>query len=140
MRRRVLPLLALAVAAGCSSAPPKPADISISGTLSVHGGQSWNNIEGEECSMFEAGYSDIRQGAQVVVTDATGKTLALGTLGAGKRHLPEGAAPVARRCAFPFTVQAPGGQDFYGIEVSHRGRLQYTAEQVREPLELTLGD
>lgn len=89
------------------------------------------NVDGVQCA-GRGGYDDIRPGAQVVVTDAAGSTIALGELRGG--HF-EGTS-----CVLEFTVRGvPTGQAFYGVEVSHRGRLQYTEIQVREFLRLSLG-
>lgn len=78
------------------------------------------------------GYSDIRAGAQVVITDAEANTIALGSLGLGK---PDGSS----FCVFPFTVQDVPGRSYYGVEVSHRGRVQYSRGDVGKELALTLG-
>jgi len=80
----------------------------------------------------DGGYSDIRQGAAVTVKDAAGKTLALSQLGAG---VPDGSA-----CRFDFTVSdVPAGEKFYGVEVSRRGVVQYTEDQMRAGVTLSLG-
>ena len=148
MRSLVLALsIATTLAAGCASSQPEPSPsvsvpalLSIGGTVSVAGGVSQNGLDGEPCALAEAGYEDIRDGAQVVITDASSKTIAVGKLGPGKMRRPGGADASDRHCVFAFEVSAPRGHDFYGIEVSHRGRLQYTAAQLQAPLELTLGD
>lgn len=106
-----------------------PNAIPISGTVTLNDGFG---VEGLPCS-GEGGYGDIREGAQVVVTDAASKTLAVGALGPGRRD-------AKQDCEFAFSVTAPSGQQFYGLEISHRGRLQYSAAQVSKPLQLSLGD
>ncbi|MEV1245104.1 hypothetical protein [Nonomuraea sp. NPDC049750] len=78
----------------------------------------------------KGGYSDIGQGTQVVVTDAAGKTVALGKLGTGLHE--------ERGCTFRFAITVPPGGQFYGIEVSHRGRVQYAAYEL-DSIELQLG-
>lgn len=76
-------------------------------------------------------YADIHQGAQAVVTDAAGKTVGLGLLGAGQRE--------ERGCVFQFEVaNVPAGQTFYGVEVPRSGRRQYTASQVASHFELRI--
>jgi hypothetical protein len=43
-------------------------------------------------------------------------------------------------CVIPFTVgNVPTGLGFYGIEISHRGRLQHSETDLRHGLDLTLG-
>lgn len=142
--RRILALPALALTAACGTASPavspspSPLPFTVHGTLSLNEGGSQNGEDGEPCVMLSGGYDDIREGAQVVVSDEAGATIALGRLGSGVfRRRDDG----SKGCDFPFAVeQVPPGHGFYGVEVSHRGRLQYTAEQARRPLELELGD
>ncbi|TMR09302.1 hypothetical protein ETD86_44160 [Nonomuraea turkmeniaca] len=111
------------------AASPTPSTIAVSGSVTLKDGFG---TEGAPCS-GDGGFNDIREGAQVVITDATQVTLAVGSLGAGKRDK-------AGQCEFAFAITAPTGHDFYGIEVSHRGRLQYSASQISSPLFLSLGD
>jgi hypothetical protein len=97
-----------------------------------------NNLAlGTESCSGQGGYNDMRAGTQVTVTDAAGAVIALGAVGAGQR----GSDTSGTRCVFPFTVaDVPAGHGFYGIEVSHRGRLQYPEAQVRDSsLTLSLG-
>ena len=130
--RRMLPLaLIFALAAGCSGTP---ATIDVSGAIAIApapGG--WTGSAGEPCRTgSSSGHSDLKEGAQVVISDAAAKTIAIGQLAAGVQ---DGAGG----CRFAFRVtKVPDGQGFYGIEVTHRGRLQYTAEQMKKPIELAL--
>ncbi|MFF0864122.1 hypothetical protein ACFYUV_20355 [Nonomuraea sp. NPDC003560] len=146
MRLRTVCLAAVAtLITGCGSILPVPksspsATLDISGTIAVRGGVSQNGLDGEPCTTTGAGFKDIQEGVQVVVTDAASKTIALAALGPGKMRRPGGPDALDRHCVFPFAVSAPAGHDFYGVEVSHRGRVQFTAAQVKTPLELTLGD
>lgn len=100
----------------------------ITGSVSIP--SSGANFSGSICSS-KGGFIDIREGAQVVVSDASSTTIAIGTLGRGE--------VVGGECRFPFTVSAPEGHDFYGIEVTHRGRLQYERGRLNQPLSLSLG-
>ncbi len=79
----------------------------------------------------EGVFADIRQHAQVVVTDAAGKTIGVGKLGTGV-HVEEG-------CVFRWALAVEAGHDFYGVEVSHRGVSKYSAAQMSLPVELVLG-
>ncbi|MER7131358.1 hypothetical protein [Streptosporangium saharense] len=140
--RRTFPLVLIVLIAGCSSTPaaapsPTPVPLTVGGTMSVPGSSLIGGLDSNpKPCVTTGGYSDIREGAQVVITDEASKTIALGSLEAGK---PDSQNPA--RCVFPFSVQnVPAGRPFYGIEVSHRGRLQYTAEQIAMSLQLTLGD
>lgn len=79
------------------------------------------------------GYSDITSGATVVVADAAGKTLALGDLLVSK-------LADSSTCIFGFTVDGvPAGKKFYGIEVSHRGFVQFSEAQLKGAPALSLG-
>ncbi|MBQ0983739.1 hypothetical protein KBZ10_04210 [Streptomyces sp. F63] len=89
--------------------------------------------DGELCS-GTGGYSDIDLGTQVNVTDADGTLVASGALGLGEK--------TETGCTFPFTVDdiTPGSK-FYTVEVSHRGGLTQTEDDLRAGgLEFTLGD
>lgn len=100
---------------------------------------------GQDC-LGIGGYSDISTGAQVVVTDAAGKTIAVGTLGQGSTdNTPSKTSfgsTTYKRCVIPFTVAGiPTGEDFYGVQVGHRGAIQQTEAQLRDTstLAFTLG-
>jgi len=143
--RRFAPLALLAALAvpACSGAEAaKPSTISITGSITVPGGLTEGGLEGGagQVCVMDGGYSDVREGAQVVVSDDKSTTIAIGRLGGGRLVLPDPDYWSTRKCVFPFTVSAPAGHPFYGVEVSHRGRLQYTAAQLAVPLALTLGD
>jgi hypothetical protein len=78
------------------------------------------------------GYSDISNGAQVIVTDAAGQTVALGQITDGFNNYPG-------HCRFKVVVRGvPKGSDFYGIEVTHRGRVQFSAADIAKPVSLSL--
>jgi hypothetical protein len=79
------------------------------------------------------GYSDITEGAQVLVTDASGKVIALGALGAGN-------GSGGSECDFTFTVNnVPTGDGTYGVEVTHRGVIYYSEDDAKAGVGLTLG-
>lgn len=80
----------------------------------------------------QGGYADIRDHVQVVVTDASEKTVGIGQV---EKHTNKGLF-----CAYDFLVRdIPGGLGFYGVEVSKRGRVQYDEEQMRAGVTLSLG-
>jgi hypothetical protein len=117
--------------------------ITISGSLVLpsNGFDAPSNIE----CMGKDGYDDIREGAAVVIHDAAGKVMATGELKHGKPSefsdmdgvLTEA---VPQKCTFAFTVHdVPAGQKFYGVEVSHRGTVNYSATQVKSAVSLSLG-
>ncbi|GAA2873688.1 hypothetical protein GCM10010472_33700 [Pseudonocardia halophobica] len=80
------------------------------------------------------GYSDIHAGTGVTIANAAGAVIATGSLSPGR-------ASSSTTCDFTFTVpDVPAGEDFYQVEVSHRGTLTYTADELRAGLGLSLGD
>ncbi|MEO3863693.1 hypothetical protein [Acrocarpospora sp. B8E8] len=130
MRRIALTAALLALTlAGCSDDQPLTVKGAITVTNTAGGG--WDSPSGV-CQLSD-GYNDINEGAQVVVSDASAKTLAIGRLGRGNLTEPFS-------CSFSFTVSGvPAGEKSYGVEVSHRGRIQYPAAELAQPLALTLG-
>ncbi|GHJ95958.1 hypothetical protein SNE510_54770 [Streptomyces sp. NE5-10] len=68
------------------------------------------------------GFDDITEGAAVTVYDASGTVVATGELGESTR---EGGA-----CSFDVTVpDVPTGENFYQVEVTHRGTIQLSEEE-----------
>jgi hypothetical protein len=79
-----------------------------------------------DCSGF--GYSDIRSGTEVTLTDDAGKVISVG-------HLVSTGS-----CTWDFTLpDVPPGGKFYGVTISHRGTLHYTEAQLRANIHLSLG-
>jgi len=83
------------------------------------------------------GYSDIAAGAQVLVKDGSGDIIASGRLGQGEGALVDPADKDARwstfvsyYCEFPFVIEDVATVDFYTVEVSHRGGLTNTREEL----------
>jgi hypothetical protein len=127
-----------------TSAAATPAPIRIFGTLTVDADVTTSeDAVGGSCFPSD-GYSDIRLGAQVTVTDDSGKVVALGSLQAGKvSELWGEDTPslfgFASKCEFDFTVdQVPAGHPFYSIEVAHRGQVRFTPAQLDSNVALTL--
>lgn len=108
----------------------------VKGELTLDGGDRGIQPADMGCA-GASGYSDIAEGTAVTVSDATGTTVALGRLDHGRNDGSLG----RQQCSFTFVVAGvPAGKGFYGVEVSHRGRVQYTeAELTSRPLKLTLG-
>jgi hypothetical protein len=113
------------------------APLTVNGSLSLAqtvGG--WMNLDDVNCTGM-GGYDDIRIGTQVVVTDEKGTVVATGAL-LGGQIVDLGYEP--RKCKFAFSVgPVPRGHSFYGIQVSHRGVIQYTQQQLMNKPELKLG-
>jgi hypothetical protein len=78
-------------------------------------------ILGDTCS-GTSGYDDLEEGAQVVVTDEANKVI-------GNSSLQEG-NPSGDDCIFRFVVPLVPRAKFYGIEVSHRGKVTYSHDNL----------
>ncbi|MEV5934789.1 hypothetical protein AB0L56_19145 [Streptomyces sp. NPDC052079] len=118
--------------AGVSLADGSEEAFSTDGTLTVSGIGA-GLASGDLCTGTD-GYDDIDFGAQVSVTDAAGTLVAKGSLGLGEK--------TELGCEFSFTVDdIPPGSKFYTVEVSHRGGLTQTEDELRAGgLAFTLGD
>lgn len=120
-------LVVLALVAGGVYLFAWPKDFDARGTLQL---QHPATVKAE--CVGQGGYSDIRVGVQVVVTDASGTTVGIGRV--------EKFANKGLFCAYEFLVpDVPAGLGFYGVEVSKRGRVQYDEERLRAGVTLTLG-
>lgn len=102
------------------------------GTIQVQvGGLPAGVGQGLPCTT-DGGYDDIRDGAQVLIINGAGETLAIGRLGPGEQ--------VALRCEFSWVVNdVPRGEGFYGVQVAGRGGPQYSEQDMLLPIDLTLG-
>lgn len=105
--------------------------MNVRGAVKLRVGQYF--AAGNSCA-GDGGYRDLAPGAQVTVTDETGKILAVG-------RITTGAGSATSGCTLLFEVDnVPRGAAFYGVEVSHRGRIQKTeAAILAGPLEFTIG-
>lgn len=125
------------------AASSAPATFKITGTLHLKQGEfSWNSTSDPTCQGLN-GYADLRAGAQVTVTDAAGKKLAVGALYkglAGDFTTNTDGSQRASSCELPFDVDGiPSGVGPYGVEVSHRGVQTYSEAQLTSGRPLTLG-
>ncbi len=111
------------------------------GTITVEGsgrsltyGTNTSNCRGAS----GGGHSDLRPGAQVVIKDASGTIVATGRITDDGKSF--GSGSNITRCILPFKVEdVPAGHDFYSIEVTRRGAVTYTADEIREPMSLQIG-
>lgn len=127
-----------------STAPTTPASLTVTGTITVAADSMSSEQEMGGACVTDDGYSDIESGAQVTVADASGKALALGALEAGRvsEVFDEGTAVegMASLCVFGFTVKdVSPSEAIYSVEVSHRGKVNFTREKLNESVALTLG-
>lgn len=115
------------------AAPPAAAPaatLTAAGSVVLNHSQfSWNGLADPTCQGWQ-GFSDVAGGAQVTVTDAAGKVLAIGTLdhgvATGITTADVNGLPRAELCTLLFTVTGlPQGVGPYGVEVAHRGVVRY---------------
>lgn len=122
----ILMLVLVACSSGGSST------VAVTGTVSVPAARA--QLGDEPGCPMSAGYNDISSGTQVAVSDEKGTLVATGTLSGPQRD--------ADRCRFSFTVTLPAGKGFYQFEVSHRGKVSFTPDQLKaqqDKVELTVG-
>jgi hypothetical protein len=74
------------------------------------------------CNVSDTGYEDLSAGSPVTVKDGQGKVLAA-------TFLPTGSDGGSSICHFEMTVKVPDA-DFYQVEVSHRGVLTYSIQDM----------
>lgn len=105
--------------------------MNVRGAINLHAGQYL--VAGDAC-FGKGGYDDLAPGAQVKVTDESGKILGVG-------RITQGVGSVGTGCTLLFNVDnVPRGGKFYGIEVSHRGVIQKTETQIlADEVEFTIG-
>ena len=94
----------------------------VTGTLSLKDTSFVNMTSGDACE-GSGGYSDITQGAQVVASDNANTILAVSSLSAG-------VADGSGNCVFSFTINNVPYSAFYQFQVSHRGQLAYSYQQL----------
>ena len=106
----------------------------VSGDIQV-GTSAYDRQPGDDC-VASTGYDDIEAGAQVVVQDETGRTLASSGLESGQFD--------GFTCVFDFTLKDVGKAAFYRVSVGSesRGGLQYSYDDMVDTdwvVHLTLG-
>lgn len=105
-------------------------DFTVTGTFTLY---DYGSIDhGSATCWGTGGYSDIAAGAQVRISNASGKIVAVGEL--------EPSSYQTGECEFSFEVTSvPKGEKYYEIEISHRGALTYSEAEMQEELALQLG-
>jgi len=104
------------------------------------GAFQWNHgADGSAPCAGYQGYSDIAAGAPVVITDQGGTVIATGQLATGSAAV-DTATGRATSCVLDFTVPDVPDRPFYGVAVSHRGTVTFSAADARAAnARLTLG-
>lgn len=125
--------------AAASRPTPKPTHTApptfdVTGSLTLTDGSGVLDL-GEGMCAGQNGYDDITAGAQVDVYDASGKVLATSSLEPGTP-----ATDGLGGCTFNFDVPGvPAGLKLYQVQVSHRGMLTESYDEMNHGLQLTLG-
>lgn len=134
--------------AACSSTAVSDAPSGLfdtSGSISVPSGAD-SRYEGQPCDSFrgvddrpvEGNFDAIVSGAQVVVTDESGKTIGVSTLKAGELVMGESGATLD--CRFPFELSDLPDAEFYGIQVGgSAGDVQFTKSAMEAGPTISLG-
>ncbi len=134
----IVPVSAPAPVPATSGVSFGDASKNLTGTFTLYDdGQRWK--DNAPCT-GKGGFADIQTGAQVKVSDPTGKLLALGEL-KGPSYAHNFGGRVG--CLWVISIDdVPTGRGFYGIEISHRGVIQYPESEVFAALgvDLTLGE
>jgi hypothetical protein len=99
----------------------------LTGTMTLVDPDGFSNSVGCEGS---GGYDDISFGTDVRVSNGEGELIGTGSLGLGSEE--EGLLEGESVCVFEFEVADLPNEDFYEIEVSHRGGLTYSADEMDE--------
>jgi hypothetical protein len=109
-------------------------------TLDGAGAFVWGSPENPVCEGRD-GFDDVRAGAQVVITDAAGATVAVGHLRDGlASYAVAGDQVLATACKFLVAIEGVlAGKGFYGVAVTDRGSMAYDEAHLRDQaLQLTL--
>ena len=77
--------------------------------------------EGKLC-MGDGGYDDLATGAGVTVYGASGQVVGVGNLGSG--------SDFGDMCFWSAEITVPGGDAFYSMEVTQRGELRASADEI----------
>jgi hypothetical protein len=76
---------------------------------------------GQSCSGKD-GYNDITNGAEVQISNETGKILAIGSLGSGTIQ--------SGTCVFPFSVSHVANASFYEIDIANRENVSVSKSEL----------
>ncbi|MFJ7181081.1 hypothetical protein ACIQXA_32880 [Streptomyces massasporeus] len=96
-----------------------PSTFTLTDTFELTGDAVSDGLGGCEGS---GGYDDITEGTAVTVYDAAGTVVATGQLEDSKMN--------SGTCTFEVAVEdVPRGQDFYKVEISHRGTVQLSGDE-----------
>ena len=146
MRLRALSPALLLLLAACAGQQrsvetdpqPTPATtLTVNGEVQLKGDDFRYNSDTMTCA-GKGGYEDLTPGAQVVVTDEAGAVIGSGQIVTGSTRVVDEQYQL-KACVLTFTVDdVPAGKKFYGVEVTHRGRLQYTEHDLQQTIQMSI--
>jgi hypothetical protein len=116
-----------------------PSSFTVAGDLTLTGtGIKFGSSTGS--CIGQSGYQDIGVGTSIVISDAEGTTVAVGSLaseGKSTTNPDRLIRPIA--CTWNFTVRdVPEGSRFYGVSIGKRGTQQYSRGDLDKVIHLTL--
>ena len=120
--------LVVLVAACATSAAPASASASADDGHTVKGYLSLQDsavFVGKACQ-GAGGYTDLVEGTPVVVRDGDGQIIGTGRFGAGR------GTGARSACVFAFTVKHVPDAETYSFQMSHRGGVVYTHEELED--------
>lgn len=107
----------------------------VTGTLQLNGASSITTSSlpmGFACAGIR-GYGDIGPGSSVTIKNESGTLLAKGAIDSSRGD--------DTSCILAFKVfDVPAGARFYKLEISHRGEMSYTEAEVKQGVDVSLGD
>ena len=112
------------------SQPLGTSSIHVSGTVTLVD-EGVTRFKDQPCS-GTGGFADLRNGAEVLITDSTGAYLTVAYLESG-----HGVA-LSNNCVFSFSTKVPAGLGMYGVKVTHRETKPVSEEQLHSPLRFTV--
>ncbi|WP_058036866.1 hypothetical protein [Rhodococcus sp. KB6] len=119
------------VLVGCSSEPEKAEPIDFTGMLALNQVMIRPDIDERGGCVGKDGFSDIREGVSVLISDKSGEPLV-------KTKLNQGRPKDNFTCTFRFTAEVPGGEDFYTVQVAARNKMTYTGEEMKAGIQMSL--
>lgn len=138
----ILSLLTLGACGGESEAPgdTKADEITVTGVVMAPAATNRvAQVAGDPCKAKD-GFDDVKAGMQITLLADDNSTLALASLGKGKRRDKSGAGGSGGACLFEFKF--PGAavpSDFVSVDLGRRGEVKFSKDELNEPLSLSVG-
>jgi hypothetical protein len=136
--RRSLIAIAASIVVVAATAVTLPLVLGGGSTITARGALELDDFTGN--CLTDPGFSDITQGTQVVVTNSANTVVGTSALNYAQQQSAEQSSlqPGLSVCIYTFTVSVPGGLSRYGIIISHRGTVWFSAAQMAKGPGLSL--